>query len=230
VYGFGATGFINNIILRADLGYFITEDKIDSKEDLYRDYKKGRQQIIKQCEENKEEDQTGQFPGEKNCDEEPTHKETFLLDNEAKYLQTTVEVEYSPVSDLTIIGQYSKHYLINIGKADSLTLSTGTILLDPEQLFIPGMGSPNTFISSNSLSVSARKIFPDMGLELSYTSMLDLDEKGSLHGIGIEYEIFKNTNLLIEVTKIFDNEEIQSNPFTGMKDFSRILVGLNYYY
>ena len=102
--------------------------------------------------------------------------------------------------------------------------------MDPEVFFIPGMGSPITFISSNLLSVSARKIFPDMGLELSYTSMFDLDEKGSLHGVGIEYKLFRNTNLLIELTKIFDNEEIQSNPFTGMKDFSRILVGLNYYY
>ena len=69
-----------------------------------------------------------------------------------------------------------------------------------------------------------------MGLELNYTSMLELDEKGSLHGIGIEYELFNNTNLLIEVTKILNNDEIEMNQFTGMKDFSRILVGLNYYY
>jgi hypothetical protein len=69
-----------------------------------------------------------------------------------------------------------------------------------------------------------------MGLELSYTTLFDLDEKGSLHGIGIEYELFNNTNLLIEVTKIFDNEEIQKNPFTGMKEFSRILFEIRYFY
>jgi hypothetical protein len=102
--------------------------------------------------------------------------------------------------------------------------------MDPEVFFIPGVGSPNTFISSNSLSISARKLFPDMGLELSYTSMFDLDEKGSLHGVGLEYEIFKNTNLLIEVTKILNNDEIQMNPFTAMKDFSRILFEIRYYY
>ena len=102
--------------------------------------------------------------------------------------------------------------------------------MDPEVFFIPGMGSPNTFISTNSLSISARKLFPDMGLELSYTSMFDLDEKGSLHGVGLEYEIFKNTNLLIEVTKILNNDEIQRNPFTAMKDFSRILFEIRYFY
>ena len=52
----------------------------------------------------------------------------------------------------------------------------------PSKLFISGMGSPNTFISDNAISISAQKLFPDMGLELSYTSMIDLDEKGSLHG------------------------------------------------
>ena len=87
--------------------------------------------------------------------------------------------------------------------------------MDPEVFFIPGMGSPNTFISSNSLSISARKLFPDMGLELSYTSMFDLEEKGSLHGAGLEYGLFSNTNLLIEVTKIFDNEQQLKNNFDG---------------
>ena len=230
VYGFGATGFINNIILRADLGYFITEDKIDSKENLYRDYEKGRQQIIKQCEENKEEDQTGQFPGEKICVDEPTHKETFLLDNEAKYFQTTLEVEYSPISDITIICQYSKHYVIDIGKADSLTLSTGTILLDPEQLFIPGMGSPNTFISTNALSISAQKLFSDIGLELRFTSMFDLDEKGSLYEAGIEYEIYENPKILIAVNKIIADNSIKMNPFSGMEDFSHFRFELKSYY
>ena len=60
--------------------------------------------------------------------------------------------------------------------------------------------------------------------------MFDLDKKGSLHGVGIEYEIFKNTNLLIEVTKILNNDKIKPNPFTAMKDFSRILFELKYFY
>ena len=102
--------------------------------------------------------------------------------------------------------------------------------MDPEIFFIPGMGSPNTFISTNSLSISARKLFPDMGLEFSYTSMFDLDKKGSLHGAGLEYTIFNNTNLLVEVTKIFNNDQIQMNPFTAMKDFSRILFEIRYFY
>ena len=99
-----------------------------------------------------------------------------------------LEIEYAPSSEVNIISQLSKYRPIDYGIADSLTLST-TILMDPEVFFIPGMGSPNTFISSNSLSISARKFFSDMGLELSYTNMFDLDKKGALHGAGLEYKI-----------------------------------------
>ena len=228
MYGLGFSLLLADFSFRSDFGYFITDDKINKKEELYRDYEQGAQIIIEKCKQ-----QTGGPlpPGASpyDCENDPKHIDTFLLDNYAEYLQYSLEVEFTPTSDFNIITQYSKHKSTEFGKADSLTLST-TILMDPEVFFIPGVGSPNTFISSNSLSISARKLFPDMGLELSYTSMFDLDEKGSLHGVGLEYEIFKNTNLLIEVTKIFDNEKIQSNPFTGMKDFSRILFELKYFY
>lgn len=228
MYGLGISLLLADFSFRGDFGYFITDDKISKKGELFRDYEQGAQIIIEKCKQ-----QTGGPlpPGASpyDCENDPEHIDTFLLNNFAEYLQYTLEVEFNPTSEFSLISQYSKHKSIAFGVADSLTLSA-TILMDPEVFFIPGMGSPNTFISSNLLSVSARKIFPDMGLELSYTSMFDLDEKGSLHGVGIEYKLFRNTNLLIEVTKIFDNEEIQSNPFTGMKEFSRILVGLKYFY
>lgn len=227
MYGIGLSLLLSDFSFRSDFGYFITDDNVNNKEKLFRDYELGAQLIIEACEEKNEE-----LPDWANpliCESEPDHKETFLLNNFAEYLQYTLEVEFNPTSEFNIITQYSKHKSTEFGKADSLTLSA-TILMDPEVFFIPGMGSPHTFISTNSLSISARKLFPDMGLELSYTSMFDLDEKGSLHGVGLEYEIFKNTNLLIEVTKILNNDEIQMNPFTAMKDFSRILFEIRYFY
>ena len=227
MYGIGLSFLLSDFSFRSDFGYFVTNDNVSKKGELFRDYERGAQLIIEACEEKNED-----LPGWANpviCEYDPDHKETFLLNNFAKYLQYTLEVEFNPTSEFNMITQYSKHKSTEFGEADSLTLSA-TILMDPEAFFISGMGSPNTFISSNSLSISARKLFPDMGLELSYTSMFDLDEKGSLHGAGLEYEIFKNTNLLIEVTKIFNNDEIQMNPFTTMKDFSRILFEIRYFY
>ena len=227
MYGIGLSFLLSDFSFRSDLGYFVTNDNVSKKGELFRDYERGAQLIIEACEEKNED-----LPDWANpviCEYDPDHKETFLLNNFTEYLQYTLEVEFNPTSEFNIMTQYSKHNSTKFGEADSLTLSA-TILMDPEVFFIPGMGLSNTFISSNSLSISARKLFPDMGLELSYTSMFDLDKKGALHGVGLEYEIFKNTNLLIEVTKIFNNDEIQPNPFTAMKDFSRILFEIRYFY
>ena len=187
-----------------------------------------KQEIIKECEEDNSNLPFWADPID--CRNEPVLSEILKLNNSAKYYQYNIEIEFSPNSDFRLIGQLSKQHILKFGKADSLTLSVGTILLDPSQLFIAGMGSPNTFISDNAISISAQKLFPNMGLELSYTSMFDLDKKGALHGVGLEYEIFKNTNLLVGVTKIFNNDEIQMNPFTAMKDFSRILFEIRYFY
>ena len=227
MYGFGLSLLLAEFSFRSDFGYFITDDNIDNKTELFRNYELGGQLIIEACEEKNEELPDWAIPI--NCELEPTYKETFLLNNFAEYLQYTLEIEYAPASDFSIISQYSRYKATKFGKADSLTLSA-TILMDPEMFFISGMGSSNTFISSNSLSISARKIFIDLGLELSYTSMIDLDEKGSLQGFGLEYELYRNTTFHFELTKIFDNEEIQMNPFTGMKDYSRILFELRYFY
>ena len=227
MYGIGLSFLLSDFSFRSDLGYFITNDNVSKKGELFRDYERGSQLIIEACEEKNED-----LPGWANpviCEYDPDHKETFLLNNFTEYLQYTLEVEFNPTSEFNMITQYSKHKSTEFGEADSLTLSA-TILMDPEVFFIPGMGLSNTFISSNSLSISARKLFPDMGLELSYTSMFDLDKKGALHGAGLEYEILKNTNLLVEVTKIFNNDEIKPNPFTAMKDFSRILLEIRYFY
>ena len=256
-YGLGVSTLLGDFSLNIDYGYFISKDNIDRTFDglinssdadttpsgystvlknfnshIYRDL--GAHYIIDECERMNKFCEQSPNPNcyvNPNCGDEPLLFEQFILDNRAKYYQFTIEVQYAPNSDFNIISQYTNYDLISIGNPDTLfNTQDGPTALYPDSLFIPGMGSPNTFISSNAISISARKLFPDMGLELSYTSMFDLGEKGSLHAVGLEYELFSNTKLLIEVTKIFDNEEIPMNPFTGMKDFSRILFEIRYFY
>ena len=183
--------------------------------------------IIEACEEKNVDLPDGFF--QVDCENEPVLKETLKLDNYARYYQYTLEFEFTPNSEFRIIGQYSKHKPFDFGEADSLTLST-PILLYPENLFIPGMGSPNTFFSSNSLSISAQKSFSDMDLELRFVSMFDLDEKGALYEAGIEYEIYENMKILIAANKIIADNSIKMNPFSGMENFSHIRMELIYYY
>ena len=232
MFGLGFSGIIDNFSLKGDFAYFQTDDNIDNILDstLYRYWESGVQEITLQCKELNETSSWDPDFKEIDCNNDAKFNNSQVIDNSADYLQYTFELEYSPTYDFSIISQFSVSELLNIGQADSIITSRGTIMFDPLDFFIPGIGLSNTFISSNSLSISARKLFSDMGLELSYTSMFDLDKKGALHGAGLEYEILKNTNLLVEVTKIFNNDEIKPNPFTAMKDFSRILLEIRYFY
>ncbi|SVA80957.1 uncharacterized protein METZ01_LOCUS133811 [marine metagenome] len=232
IYGLGLSYYTGDITIRGDIGYFITSSDINRSDSaLYRYY--APDTLINHCEDKNNSIENDPFSSGTlfpDCKSFPTFNNTELINNNAEYYQYILEIEYSPGNDYNFISQYTKHKLEKIGLADSIRTSDTTVVFDPLIYFIPGMGSPNIFISSNAISISARKSFPDWGLELSYTSMFDLDKKGALHGAGLEYEIFKNTNLLIEVTKIFNNDEIQMNPFTAMKDFSRILFEIRYFY
>jgi len=232
IYGLGLSYYMGDITLRGDIGYFITDSEISRSDSaLFRYY--APDTLINHCEDKNDTIENDPFSSGTpfpDCKLFPTFNNTELINNNAKYYQYILEIEYSPGNNYNFISQYTKHKLEKIGLADSIRTSDTTVVFDPLIYFIPGMGSPNTFITSNAISISARKSFPDLGLELSYAGMFDLDKKGALHGAGLEYEIFQNTNLLIEVTKIFNNTEIQMNPFTAMKDFSRILFEIRYFY
>ena len=149
--GLGISMLLGNFVIRSDFGYFVTNDQINNKKELYREYDAGKQIIIESCEDQNVLVTPWSTPID-DCENEPVHKETFLLDNFAKYYQFVLEIEYAPSSDVNIISQLSKYNPTDYGIADSLTLST-TILMDPELFFIPGMGSPNFFISNSSLSL-----------------------------------------------------------------------------
>ena len=233
VLGIGFSSFLNELSIKGDIGYFISDDETSTKGDsaLYRDWNTGRQKIIDRCEERNEGlIQHPLFGPNLHCDEEPTFNNSFTIDNRAKYYQYVIEIEFPIIYDINLITQISQNKLIEIGEADSINVSTGTIMLDPADYFIPGLGSSNTFISSKSLSIVAQRPFYDMGLELRYTSIIDLDQRGSLHEVGIEYDIYENTKILIVANKIFDNKNVEMNPFTGMEEFSHIRIELKYYY
>ena len=228
IFGLGFSALFNDLTIKTDIGYFITDDNINNNNSLYRNYPKGEQLIIESCEETNAN--LPNWAEQIDCNNEPTLKEILKLDNAAKYLQYVIEFEYSPNSEFRLISQYSKQKSIQFGQADSLTLSTETVSLDPEQLFIPGMGSPNTFISDNSLSVSIQKQFSNIGLKINFTNLFDLNRKGSIHELRTEYEIYENIKLLAAINKIYSNKTIEMNPFSGMEDFSHFRIELKYFY
>ena len=229
VFGLGYSALFGDFAFKTDFGFFNTYDNINDKDDLRRIYVDGINNIIEFCLESNaaiEED----FLSPIDCTDEPQIEEILKIDNTAKYYQYNLELEFSPNSDFRIISQYLNQKNIEFGEADSLQLSTGKILLDPREFFISGLGSPNTFISTNSLTVLIQKQFPDKNIELRYTGLFDLDSHGALNELGIEYKINSSTNLLIALNKIIADNDIDMNPFSSMENFSHFRMELKYYY
>ena len=109
-------------------------------------------------------------------------------------------------------------------------------MFDPAEYFIPGLGAPNTFMSSTknlldsrSMSIIARKSFADNGIELKYIGVYSWDGNSSINELGVDYEIFDNLHLLGAINKIKGNNT-ENNQFSAMEDFSHIRLELKYYY
>ncbi|MDP7027797.1 MAG: hypothetical protein QF380_05255, partial [Candidatus Marinimicrobia bacterium] len=133
VYGLGFSALLEDFTIRTDFGYFDTYDNIQNNNDLYREYELGEQEIIHDC-----RIYNTALPSwavdTLDCINEPVVKEILKLNNSAKYYEYNFEIEYNPNSEFRLIMQRSKQHSIKFGKADSLTLSVDTILLDPSRL------------------------------------------------------------------------------------------------
>ncbi len=168
IYGLGLSYYIGNMTIRGDIGYFITNSNISRGDSaLYRDY--APETLIEHC-----EDANVTLVNDPFLEDPPLHdcygeieetvdftkfNNTELINNNAEYYQYILEIEYSPGDDYNFISQYTKYKLEKIGLADSIRTSDTTVVFDPLKYFIPGIGSPNTFISSNSLSITVLKSF-----------------------------------------------------------------------
>jgi len=236
IFGLGFSTYLNDISIKGDMGYFITDDEtINTVSSLYRYSKSAVDRIIKDCEELNEATWDSQLQ-EVDCTTDPQFNKSQPIDNRAKYYQYTLEMEYSTAYDFTILGQITSHHLLEIGIADSLDFTYTKYLFDPEDHFIPGFGAPNTFMSSTenllnsrSLSILAQKLFPDQGIGIKYIGIYNLGGSGSINEFGIEYKISNNIHLLGAINKI-KGKEAEKNQFSAMEDFSHIRFELKYYY
>ena len=237
MFGLGMAKSIDDISIKLDLGYFITSDNSSSSDSaLYRYWQTGVDRILEYCEELNENDWDPQFQTV-DCSFSPAFNDSQVIDNRAKYFQYTIELEYAPSFDLLMIGQITISDLLEIGRTREIKYSGGSYMFDPEEYFIPGMGAPNTFMSStnnllNSKSATfiLRKSLLDLGVELSYMGFFDLNGKGSLNEFRITYDLLDNLEILGAFNKIKGNGEIENNQFTSMEDFSHFRMEIKYYY
>ena len=235
--GIGMAKSINDVSIKLDLGYFITSDNTPTGNSaLYRYWQTGIDRILEYCEELNENTWDSQFQPV-DCSFSPEFNNSQIIDNRAKYFQYTMELEYAPSFDLLMIGQITISDLLEIGEADSIKYSGGSYMFDPEEYFIPGMGAPNTFMSSTSNLLSSKsctfvvqKSLFDLGIELRYMGFFDLNGKGSLNEFRMTYDILDDLEILGAFNIIQGNDKIENNQFSSMENFSHFRMELKYFY
>ena len=93
VYGLGFSALLSDFTIRADFGYFDTDDNIKDKNNLYREYELGKQEIIRDCRAYNTNLQYLPWPADTlDCINEPVVKEILQLNNSAKYYEYNFEI------------------------------------------------------------------------------------------------------------------------------------------
>lgn len=151
----------------------------------------------------------------------------YEIHQEAAYVQSVLQVEYTTASDINFSGQV---IISNISseKYDWFHSSSQELVQIPNPEFRPGMGTPFAMISDKAVLFSANGIMMDDRLELKGNTMVNLDKKGSMFSASVGYSPWLNWKVEAALIQFNGDKEDPENTFTQMEDFSHLRLGLFY--
>jgi len=224
VIGLSTQTFIGDISLRADFGYFDTQDQ---NKNVSRSY-----------------------PNEPAWPtlEDELYRSTPILE-QSKYYQATVQLEYTLPMEINLFAQYFKHDTISY-KADSPLAEGETIDIplfqqidgfNPYTYFYPGMGSPLALMTRNALLIGIDKSLNER-LKVQLRNLVDLEYKGYFLELVTDYRLSDKvtTNFAINYisgdenhpnsksNKGNDYEKALDYPLNQMEDFSHFRMQIKY--
>ena len=222
MYGLSNVTFIGDLTLRADLAYFETDAGDDSIES--RPYS-GQDLLSNYLDFN-------------------TLLSSTYFDVSAKYYQYCIQLEYPLPFDIDFTTQLFGYETLEVnGNFVDIDIPNFEISLDATDLFFPGMGSSMSTLCKNGLVLNFTKTIMDDMLELQFTNLLDLKDKGRLTQFQLSYDISDNINLSFLFYKgkgnadkypdIIETEDFNESllyPFNAMEDFSHIRAQLQYFF
>jgi len=210
VTGLSGQYFIGDLSLRADLGIFNTKDI--------------NHEVIRE---------SPHLPDTYNqiafFDSIP---QTYPMEEKVKYTQINIQAEYELPFEISLLTQYF-NYKINDYFSNGLPIDQDIDIpnfeidideLNPENLFVPGMGSPLAVLTKESILLSLSKQFLDNQLKVNIGSLLDLTKKPN--GVYDENEEFFDLN----DNDIWDiDEEFTDQPNDEFQVYGKLLnLGLEY--
>ena len=245
--GFGTTLLFDVFTIRADLGIFNTEDENDEvirKNPNINDVETQYYTELGATSINVEFDDDG------NEISRDTTFATFAINEKARYMQYTLQLEYELPYKISMVTQLSSYQLLNysytshdfpedidIPNFDDKQLPD----LDPQKLFTPGIGTTISTLSPKALILNFEKSFYGNRLKINYLNILDINNPrfsfsfkeniGVLMELRCKYSISDGFTVLGAINKVSGDKkhkDLENYPFNQMEDFSHYRLELKY--
>ena len=171
---------------------------------------------------------------------------SYPLKEQAKYFQTTFQLEAELPFDIKFVGQFFNYDTLDYS-SDSLPLDEDVSIpnleisvdeLDPKNIFTPGYGSSLAVLTKKAIILSLEKQFLDDQLILTASAIFDIDNTeysgtspGSILSFEAAYTIIDNLELTIGYTNIRGDKDHplgENYRLHLMEDFSHIRADLKY--
>ena len=170
--------------------------------------------------------------------------------NQTKYTQQTFQMELPLTDDYQLNLQYFK-YKLDDDKFKAINpLGPYTLLPDlplislPDEItlediegalkgvFVPGVGAPFSNLSSESCFISIEKKLLNNNLQLTISTLMDLDKGyGELASFEADYNFGNGLNAMFGLTKILgDDEAGEDYIFNNLEDFSHLRFEIKYHF
>ena len=253
IVGLGFSTFINDISLKTEAAYFFTDDQVNQKSDIYREftgsYRGGNSDVCSLY--NQYLDDPDNWPDILEIPEVcfPELQDSYPVGTKAEYFQYVLELEYSLFFDIQLSAQFIFHDLLKISTGlpgetaeDKIIELQTDINLLPESNFIPGLGSPLTIISlqegsmgtvnlnkSRTIYLNLKKFFLDYTLETNVRTFIDVINKGTFLEIENIYDLSDSWKISQAINFINGNKDLGDNyPFNPMENFSHFRLEFIY--
>ncbi|MEC9007572.1 MAG: DUF1302 family protein [Candidatus Neomarinimicrobiota bacterium] len=143
------------------------------------------------------------------------------------YSQYVIQLEYTTATDIMVSGQFIGSNTFDEKNQWFMPKSPSANIEFPVLPFNPGMGTPFAMFTNQAILISSSGVMMDDQLELTGSSMINLNESGLMLSIALGYSPWLNWKFELGTTQ-FNGSDGPENPFTLMQDFNHVRMGILY--
>ena len=143
------------------------------------------------------------------------------------YSQYVIQLEYTTATDIMVSGQFIGSNTFDEKNQWFMPKSPSANIEFPVLPFNPGMGTPFAMFTNQAILISSSGVMMDDQLELTGSSMINLNESGLMLSIALGYSPWLNWKFELGTTQ-FNGSDSPENPFTLMQDFNHVRMGILY--